>query len=116
MLKIMDNRAVSILHKKRQTLTFYDVIEKEVFDTLLKSFRGLENAELLNQCSFDAKTENFGFVLFHLKCFSCLQFCMIYFFLLKVDQCGLVRYRLKSLTRALYMPARFACFPRAANV
>ena len=37
------------------------------FTVKRKSFRGLEKAELLDQCSVYTKTENFGFVLFHLN-------------------------------------------------
>ena len=42
---------------------FHDVTEKDVFWFTLvrKSYRGFENAEFLDRCSFHSKTENFGF-------------------------------------------------------
>ena len=55
------------LNPKHPSLYFHDVIEKEVLiHTQRKSFRGFENAELRDHCSFYAKTENFDFVLLHL--------------------------------------------------
>ena len=57
-----------ILHNKRHTLTFSRRHRETsiLFTLKRKSFRGFEKVEL-NHCSFYAKTEIFGFVLFHLK-------------------------------------------------
>ena len=69
MRKIMYFEALLILHKKRQTLTFSRRHRKRSiwFTLKRKSFCGLVNAEHHDHCSFYTKTENFGFVLFHLK-------------------------------------------------
>ena len=45
---------------------FHDVIEKEVFDSHSKENHFVAS-KMLDNCSFYAKTENFGFVLFHLN-------------------------------------------------
>ena len=74
MRKFLYNRALFffffffLLHKKRQTLTFSRRHRKRsILSTLKrKSVRGLENAEVLDHCSYNTQTENFGFVLFHL--------------------------------------------------
>ena len=48
MRKITYYRALFILHKNLKPSHFHDVLEKEVLDLHSKSFRGLENAELLD--------------------------------------------------------------------
>ena len=66
MRKIMYNRALFILHKTPNPYMFtVSQKKKYLVHNQKKSFRGFENAALHNHCSFCAKTENFGFVLFH---------------------------------------------------
>ena len=58
-------RYLFCLHKNVKPPHFHNVTEEEVFDS--QSFLGLENAELIDHCSFYTKAENFGFVLYYIK-------------------------------------------------
>ena len=75
MRNIMYSRALFILHKNRHTIKHKKRRHRKrrISFILKRKLRGFVNAEFLDQCSLNKKTENFGFVLFHFNGWSCIR-------------------------------------------